>query len=346
MKVAIAAAKAKKFKADVVSYPDVLLPGVDDVMTAPYFHNAGTTPQYQNHFRIGGVKLTLDGSPQGKTAWLSKPYYKVPEGQKADYAGYSVVPDEKVLAVYEKVLRQRWQILTHANGDRAIDQMISALQAAQKIVPNVDVRPVLIHGQTLRKDQILALKKLGVILSLFPMHTFYWGDWHRSSVLGPERAENISPTGWVLQQGMIFTTHHDAPVAHPDSMRVLAATVNRTTRSGYVLGPDQRVEPLVALKAMTLWPAFQHWEEKSKGSLEVGKLADFVVLSDNPLTVAKEKLIDIKVLETLKEGKTIYRRPLGPSGFKAEIFYKKSKSPSKINLWTTSSSPKKSSQNF
>lgn len=134
------------------------------------------------------------------------------------------------------------------------------------------------------------------------------GDWHRESVLGPERAENISPTGWVLKQGLIFTTHHDAPVVFPDSIRVLAATVNRTTRSGRVLGPEQRVSPEIALKAMTLWPAFQHFEEKTKGSIEVGKLADLVVLSDNPLTVPKEKLIEIKVLETIKEGRTIFKK--------------------------------------
>lgn len=308
VRIAIDAATSKKLKADVVSYPDILMAGTDDVMVAPYYHNVDTKPIYQEHFRIGGVKLTLDGSPQGKTAWLTKPYYKVPEGGKPDYAGYGVLPDAKVTEVYEKALRNHWQILTHANGDRAIDQMISSLEAAEKKFPGIDVRPVLIHGQTLRADQILRLKELKIFPSLFPMHTFYWGDWHRTSVLGPERAENISPTGWVLQQGMMFTTHHDAPVANPDSIRVLAATVNRTTRSGYILGPEQRVEPLIALKAMTLWSAYQHWEENSKGSLEVGKLADFTVLSQNPLTIAKSKLIEIKVLQTIKEGKVIYKR--------------------------------------
>ena len=104
-------------------------------------------------------------------------------------------------------------------------------------------RPVLIHGQTLRRDQIPQLKDLGIFPSLFPMHTFYWGDWHRDSVLGDPRAQNISPTGWVLQQGMRFTSHHDAPVALPSSIRVLDATVNRVTRTGKVLGPEHRVSP-------------------------------------------------------------------------------------------------------
>jgi predicted amidohydrolase YtcJ len=166
----------------------------------------------------------------------------------------------------------------------------------------------MIHGQTLRADQVDRVKSLGIFPSLFPMHTYYWGDWHRDSVLGPDRAANISPTGWLGQRGMMFSTHHDAPVALPDTMRVMSATVNRTTRSGQVLGPEHRVEPLVAIKAMTLWAAYQHFEEKTKGSIEVGKLADFVVLSGNPLTVPRESIADLKVMETIKRGRTVWRQ--------------------------------------
>jgi hypothetical protein len=107
---------------------------------------------------------------------------------------------------------------------------------------------------------------------------------------------------------MRFSTHHDAPVALPDSMRVLSATVTRTSRSGAVLGPEHRVPVITALKAMTIWPAWQHFEEKTKGSIEVGKLADFVILSENPLTIAQEKLAGINVLETIKEDRSIYKR--------------------------------------
>ncbi|WP_347358613.1 amidohydrolase [Bdellovibrio sp.] len=309
LKTFIAASKKKRLLADIVSYPDILMTGTDKLLKPPYYHNISRTPQYQNHFRLGGVKVTLDGSPQGKTAWLTKPYYIPPEGEKKDYAGYGVVDDAKLIQVYEQALSNRWQILTHSNGDRATDQMITAMEAAQKKFPHVEVRPVLIHGQVLRKDQVAKIKALGIIPSLFPMHTFYWGDWHRTSVLGPERAENISPTGWVLEQKMIFTTHHDAPVVLPDSMRILSATVTRKTRSGYTLGKNHKVDVLTALKAMTLWSAYQHWEEKSKGSLENGKLADFVILAKNPLQVPESELEKIQVLETIKEGKTIYKVP-------------------------------------
>jgi len=288
---------------DLVAYPDILQ--VEDIHP---------TRAYAIHFRVGGAKLTIDGSPQGKTAWLTEPYAVAPEGRPADYRGYPAIDQATTNAALEKAFAHGWQILVHANGDAAIDAMIEGVRLAEARHPEVDNRPVLIHGQTLREDQVVALDELGIFPSLFPMHTFYWGDWHRASVLGPERAENISPTGWVLARGMRFGTHHDAPVALPDSMRVLSATVTRSTRSGRVLGPGHRVPVATALKAMTLWSAWQHFEEDTKGSLEVGKLADLVILSENPLTVPPEQLDDLQVLETIKEGVTVYRRPADGAG--------------------------------
>lgn len=307
VKLSMAAAEAGLFAADVVSYPDILVDGTKELLDTPYFQDTRTTPIYQHRFRIGGVKLTLDGSPQGKTAWLSTPYHVPPSNADEDYAGYGVVDDDVVIDVFTEAFSKHWQILTHANGDRAIDQLIMAAEKAQNTVVGADVRPVLIHGQTLRKDQVKPLKQLGVVPSLYPMHTYYWGDWHRDSVLGPERAENISPTGWVLNEDMRFTSHHDAPVVLPNAIRVLDATVNRTTRSGRVLGKEHKVDVATALKAMTLWAAWQHFEEDTKGSVEVGKLADFVVLSDNPLAVDESELINLSVKTTIKEGEIIYQ---------------------------------------
>lgn len=295
------AGKAGKLIIDVVAYPEISMAMDNPAMKGP--DHAAT---YNHHFRIGGVKISLDGSPQGKTAWLTRPYYRAPPGQKPAYAGYPIFKDAEANDLIERAYAQGWQILAHANGDAAIDQFIAAVRAAEAAHPGKSLKPVLIHGQTLRRDQIAPLKELGIFPSLFPMHTYYWGDWHRQSVLGPERAENISPTQWVLQAGMIFTSHHDAPVVFPDSMRVLDATVNRVTRSGHVLGPDQRVEPLVALKALTLWAAEQYSEQASKGSIEVGKRADLVVLSDNPLTIERTALHTIRVLRTIKDGEVIH----------------------------------------
>jgi len=299
----VAAARAGRLKLDVVVYPEALLvPESGGFMKGPY---AGRT--YRDGLRIGGVKLTLDASPQGRTAWLSQPYLTPPPGQAATYAGYPAMSEEQATAAVGRAFRNGWQILVHANGDAAIDQMIRAVATASARHPARDRRPVLIHGQTMREDQVAKLQALGIFPALFPMHTFYWGDWYVDTVLGPERAADISPTGWMRRAGMIWSSHHDAPVAFPDTMRVLSATVNRTTRSGRVLGPGHRVEPIVALKAMTLWAAHQHFEEGTKGSIEAGKLADFAILSENPLTVDRQRLADVKVLETIKKGKSIYR---------------------------------------
>ncbi len=280
---------------DVVAYPDVLT--TDAVETSSV---------YVNRFRVGGVKLTIDGSPQGKTAWLTEPYHVVPEGLPDDYRGYAAVDEAGTFSAIDKAFANDWQILVHANGDAAIDRLITGVRRAREQYPGVENRPVLIHGQTLRADQVPELEALGIFPSLFPMHTFYWGDWHRDSVLGPERAENISPTGWLRERGMMFGSHHDAPVALPDSMRVLSATVTRRTRSGAILGPEHTVDVLTALKAMTLWPAWQHFEESEKGSIVAGKLADFVVLSRNPLTTPEDELAGIEVEQTWKEGRKIY----------------------------------------
>jgi predicted amidohydrolase YtcJ len=287
---------------DVVFYPLQAMLGDDPIMSSPL-----VSRQYDRHFRIGGVKVVLDGSPQGRTAWLTQPFFKAPDGQKQGYAGYGAFTDDQLKALLTKAYQKNWQVLAHSNGDAASDQLLRTVGAVSKEIPGEDRRTVLIHGQVLRPDQVDTIKALDVSTSLFPMHTYYWGDWHREVVLGPERAENISPTGWFLDRGMIFTSHHDAPVTFPNAMRVLSATVNRTTRTGYVLGPQHRVEPLIALKAQTLWAARQYFEENSKGSIEKGKLADLVILSDNPLTIARDRIADIAVLETIKEGRSVYK---------------------------------------
>jgi predicted amidohydrolase YtcJ len=285
---------------DVVAYPDILAAG-DQLGTA--LHGR----EYRNRLRIGGAKISIDGSPQGKTALLSRPYHVVPAGLPPDYRGLQTATTEATIEAFSRCYERGWQILAHANGDAAIDVLIAAAREATRRHGPGDRRPVLIHGQTLREDQVDQLRTLGIFPSLFPMHTYYWGDFHRDSVLGPERAENISPTGWLMSRGMMFTSHHDAPVAKPDSMRVLSATVSRRSRSGDIIGPRHRVPVGTALKAMTLWAAHQHFEEASKGSIEVGKLADFVLLSENPMTADPEKLADVRVVETIKEGVSVYR---------------------------------------
>lgn len=288
------------FDIDIVAYPDVLLDRD--------FIAANVSDQYVNGVRVGGAKLTIDGSPQGFTAWRDRPYFNPVGDYPPGYAGYAAASEAQVNDAIAWAYKNRIQILTHANGERASDALLSALRAAQK-QHGPGRRPVLIHGQFMREDQVDSLKELGVFPSLFPMHTFYWGDWHRDHTVGPVVADDMSPTGWVLQRGMMFGTHHDAPVAFPDSMRVLDATVTRRSRSGDILGPRHRVPVEIALKAMTLWPAWQHFEEDRKGSLAPGKLADLVVLSGDPTAIDPEQLDTLRVEQTIKEDRVVYRAP-------------------------------------
>jgi len=289
------------FDVDIVSFPDVAAIG-----DAPILHGDLMSSEYTNGFRIGGVKLTFDGSPQGKTAWFTKPYYQVPNGQAAAYSGYPAFTDEEAMKWMTLAFTNRWPLLVHTNGDAAIDQLIELVGKIDPALRAYDHRTVMIHGQFTRKDQVLKLKSLGIFPALYPMHTFYWGDWHRDSVAGAERAENISPTGWFLEAGMRFTIHSDAPVTYPNSMRIIDSAVNRTTRTNAILGAQHKITPLQALKAMTLWSAYQHFEEDMKGSLEIGKQADMVILDKSPLSVSTSTIKDIQVLETINNGRSIY----------------------------------------
>jgi predicted amidohydrolase YtcJ len=268
----------------------------------------GFSSRYTNHYRLGGLKVTLDGSPQGRTAWRTIPYLIPPDGQKSGYKGYPAIPDTKQVQAYlDEAYVKGWPVKVHANGDAAIDQLFVALRP---VVAKYGVKPgqtILVHGQFIRPDQVKELKSLGIFPSMFPMHTFYWGDWYKQ-IVGPAQAARISPMRSILNTGLHATSHTDAPVALPNLMQVAWATVNRTSRSGTVIGPDERVTPYEAIKMITLWGAEQFGEQATKGSIEPGKLADLVILSANPLTLEPMQINKIVVLETIKNGKTVYKR--------------------------------------
>jgi predicted amidohydrolase YtcJ len=288
------------FKVDVVVYP---LVAVDRDYVRKSFSR-----DYANRFRVAGGKLVIDGSPQGFTAWRDRPYYDPVGDYPPGYVGYNSTTPQQSADTVDWAFANSLPLLVHSNGEAATDSLIAAAEYATKRHPGPDPnrRLTLIHGQFMREDQIDAVRRLDIFPSLFPMHTFYWGDWHRDHTVGPELVDNISPTGWAVRRGMIFASHHDAPVAFPDSMRVLSATVSRRSRSGDIIGPAQRVDVITALKAMTVWPAWQQFEGARKGTLETGKLADLVILSKDPTAVDPETLADIQVVETIKEGQTVY----------------------------------------
>ena len=262
---------------------------------------------YGEHFKIGGIKIVADGSPQGKTAYVTHPYDVPPPGQKKDYRAYPTLQQEELDEWVEVAYKNNVQVITHTNGDAAVDQLLEAVGKARAKYPEKDLRPVAIHSQLARHDQLDAMNKLGVIPSFFTAHTFFWGDWHVQS-FGKQRAYGISPMNYASSlPGFKFTNHNDSPIVPPDMMYLAWTAVNRQSRSGQVIGPDERVSPYIAFKAMTDYAAYQYFEDKTKGTLEVGKLADLVILEANPLKVEPMAIKGIKVLETLKAGKSIYK---------------------------------------
>ena len=285
-----------KINLDIISYPigqNGLLKDIDTLSFG----------SYTGRLKIGGIKLILDGSPQGKTAYLTEPYYKPPHSESDSYKGYPLIPQSEVSKWVKEYAELKIPIMAHANGDAAADMLIEAVEQANM---NSDHRTIMIHAQTVREDQLDQMRELKIIPSYFSTHTFYWGDWHRDSVFGEERAMRISPTKSSLDRNMPFTVHNDAPVVPPDMIRLLWSTTNRKTRSGKVLGEEQKISTYAALEAMTINAAYQHFEDDIKGTIEVGKQADLVVLSEDPLSIHPEKLLNVKVVATYSKGTEIF----------------------------------------
>ena len=291
-----------------------------DVAVFPWFETTADAeravhePDYRGGFRVAGVKFSLDGSPQGRTAWVTEPYAEGPPGAAPDYRAYGTLDPDLYRAGAAHLIGRGVPILVHANGDAAIDLMLDGVEAAVAgLEPRPDHRAVIIHAQLMRADQLDRAAALGVVPSFFSAHAFFWGDWHRRS-FGAARGDNISPVRWAIERGVPFTVHNDAPIVPPDILRLVSITVNRTTRSGRVLGPHQRATVREALHAVTLGAAYQYFEEDAKGSITAGKQADLVVLDRNPLTADPADLEHIAVLETFSRGRSVYARPASEAG--------------------------------
>lgn len=257
----------------------------------------------QSHLKIGGIKIFLDGSPQGRTAWMRTPYLG-----EAEYRGYGTMSDVQVLEAMEFAWAHKTQLLCHCNGDEAAEQFLRCLEQVEQQHPDLaQLRPVIIHGQLLGVDQLERVKKLGAVVSFFVAHVYHWGDVHIRN-FGPERAAQISPVRSALKWGIPVTFHQDAPVIQPDMLETVWCAVNRVTRQGVPLGKEECVSVQEALQAVTIGAAYQYFQEKTMGSIEPGKRADFVLLSQDPLQVPKEALREIQVLETIQGGQKIWCR--------------------------------------
>lgn len=293
--------KRKKLQVDVVSY--LIL---DDKAKALLSKNEKYQNKYHKHLKIGGYKLILDGSPQGRSAWMTEPYLQGEE----NYCAYGTMKDEDVKRFALQAVNEGQQVLVHCNGDAAGDQWISAYEYALENSLNkekADLRPVMIHCQTARRDQLQKMEKLHMIASIFVGHVYYWGDIHMKN-FGEKRGHYISPARDAMDLGVCVNFHQDTPVTKPNMLHTVWCAVNRVSRNGAVIGEAQAVTVYEALKAVTINAAYQYREEESKGSIRVGKRADIVILDRNPLLVPVMELKDIQVLETIKGGQSIYKK--------------------------------------
>lgn len=273
-------------------------------------YRPGTSPAeaefVRGSFRSQGAKLFQDGSIQGYTGWLSQPYHRPADEADPLFSGFPTQSREALAQAVREVHRAGVQLVVHANGDAAIDDVLDAIEAAQEEFPRSDARHRIEHAQTVREDQLDRIRRLGVTPSFFNDHVYYFGDQHRDVYLGEERASRISPLKSALDRGIRFSLHNDTPVTPADPLHLVWVAVNRITASGQLLGPEFRISPYEALRAVTVDAAWQAFDEQEKGSIEPGKRADFVILSDNPLEVAPVDIKDIGIVETIINGASVY----------------------------------------
>jgi predicted amidohydrolase YtcJ len=269
--------------------------------------------RYLNRVRLAGLKFWLDGSMDN--AYMSQPYTNNPPGNtEKNFRGLAVDPQAAVEATVATYWKGNRQVAGHSIGDQAVDNFLVAIEKAYAAQGPADHRPIIQHAQFLRPDQIARAKKVGAITSFTAGGIYPMGD-YLAKLMGPERLAWAGAAGSVQRAGIPWTIHHDMPAGvSPSLVYALWNIVNRTTKSGVVLSPQERVSPYDGLRSLTINGAYQFHEEKSKGSLEPGKLADLVVLSANPLKVQPMAIKDIQVLETIKEGRSIYRNPSPSAG--------------------------------
>ena len=288
---------------DTVVYPDM-----DTYGTFKALYPQAVN-RYYRHMKIGGIKIILDGSPQSKTAWMKTPYLGT------DTFGQGTMTDEAVYAAVEKALAEGVQIIAHCNGDRAVEQYLCTLErfGPQEVRK---IRPVIIHAQLLALDQLDRVKALGAIPSFFIAHIHHFGDIHIKN-FGMDRASKISPAKSALDKGILFTFHQDTPVIQPDVLETIRCAVNRTTKSGVLLGAEERLDTTEAIRAQTANVAVQYGESADKGSIAVGKLANFVVLNRDISRAAQTFPSGVEIDDVIYLGEPVSvwrsRTPLPPA---------------------------------
>ncbi len=252
--------------------------------------------------RVAGCKIVSDGSIQGITAALREPYY-CNESETGWLIYEQAELDEMVLTLH----RRGYQIAIHANGDAAIDSVLLAYERALRALPKPDHRHRIEHCQVCHPEQLERIRALGVIPNFFANHVYYWGDRHRDRFLGPDRVKVLDPVGSAFRAGVRPMLHSDCPVTPVSPLFCVQSAAARVTSSGKVLNDPERVALREALSTMTINAARGAFEERHKGSIEVGKLGDLVILGADPLKEAPHEIGKIPVSATIVGGEVVYQ---------------------------------------
>lgn len=252
---------------------------------------------------LDSAKLFQDGSIQGLTGALRRPYHTHP-----DIYG-DLIHDQEIFNAEVLDLHKRgYRIAIHGNGDRAIGSILDAYENALRVHPRSNHRHRIEHAQTATLEDLDRMQALGVAPSFFINHVYYWGDRHKRLFLGPERAARISPIRDAIQRDLLFTVHSDCPITPISPLFSVWAAVNRVTSSGEILGPEQRCDVETALRSMISYGAVLNFEEQVAGTIEPGKQADFAVLEADPTAISEMEIKEIPVLATLIDGKVVYQK--------------------------------------
>lgn len=289
-------AESGDLKTRIRAYPSYVIENSWD--TSKYTMNHGNAM-----VRLAGYKLVADGSNQGFTGLQRDPYHCC-----GGHGNTYTTAEELNRLVLDRG-NEGWQLAIHGNGDKGIDNILDALENAQKA--GVDLaanRPRIEHCSILHDEQIQRMKALNVSASFLIGHVHYWGTFMRDSVFGPQKVELLDRCASVEKAGIGFTLHSDFTVTNPNPLHMMEMAVTRKTwkEPDYVLAPSEKISIESAIRAMTSEAAWQLSSEHEIGSLEVGKLADMVIISSDPRSVEPDAIKDIKIIETWVNGEPVY----------------------------------------
>jgi predicted amidohydrolase YtcJ len=282
----------------------IRLRGNEGKQTESIIRGWSVGPSEGDHWlRIGGIKIGIDGGFEG--AWMRNSYSE-PYGEGGTYYGLRLIPEEDFMTTVREIHRLGWRLATHAVGDRAIDMVLAAYEAANRDRSLVDTHWVIEHAFFSAPDQYPRIKQLGIFLSV-QAHLYVAGP-SLKKYLGAERANRTTPVRTYLDAGIPVSGGSDSPVIPYAPFWVMYHFVTRDTISGGVFGPEEGVSREQALRLLTINNARLMFEEKEKGSIEPGKLADLVVVSDDILTCLPERLRATEALLTMVGGKVVYQK--------------------------------------